>query len=46
MVEDRRVFVSYSRLDGADLAGRLRADLAMNGFAPWLDTRNLAGGDS
>jgi hypothetical protein len=41
-----RVFISYARKDGADLARRLRTDLAGNGFSPWLDTREIAGGDS
>ncbi|MGD0973463.1 MAG: NB-ARC domain-containing protein [Candidatus Korobacteraceae bacterium] len=46
MPKARSIFISYSRWDGADLAKRLRADLAANGFEPWLDARNIAGGDS
>jgi hypothetical protein len=39
-----RVFISYARKDGADLALHLRQDLAANGFDAWLDTQRLAGG--
>ncbi len=41
-----RVFISYSRQNGAELAQGLRADLTSHGFEPWLDTREIAGGDS
>ena len=46
MAEERRIFISYARNDGADLAERLQMDLAANGFEPWLDALNIAGGDS
>lgn len=39
-----RVFISYARKDGADLARRLQADLKERGFDPWLDTQRLSGG--
>ena len=41
-----RIFISYARKDGAELAQRLRKDLASHGFEPWLDTHEIAGGDS
>jgi len=40
------IFVSYARKDGAALAARLRDDLTAAGFAVWLDTLGLHGGDS
>jgi WD40 repeat protein len=46
MPEDKRIFISYARKDGAELAERLRTDLASRGMKPWLDTREIAGGDS
>jgi hypothetical protein len=46
MPEDRRIFISYARRDGAELAERLRNDLAAKGFGVWFDTINIAGGDS
>src|SRR5438105_3160054 len=40
-----KVFVSYARKDGADLAQRLHRDLEkVGGFDVWLDTRRIAGG--
>jgi WD40 repeat protein len=39
-----RVFISYARKDGADLARRLEADLKRRGFDPWLDTQRFSGG--
>jgi WD40 repeat protein len=39
-----RVFISYARKDGADLARCLQADLEERGFDPWLDTQRLSGG--
>jgi len=41
-----RIFISYARKDGETLAQRLRTDLSNHGFEPWLDTRQIAGGDS
>ena len=41
-----RVFLSYARTDGAEFAQRLRTDLVSHGFEPWMDTREIAGGDS
>jgi hypothetical protein len=46
MAEGKRIFISYARKDGAALAQRLLTDLADNGFKPWLDTGEIAGGDS
>lgn len=40
------VFIPYARKDGAELAERLRADLAARGFEAWLDTRRIHGGAS
>ncbi len=42
--EPLRVFTSYARKDGTDLAQRLQADLTANGFDAWLDRLRLAGG--
>src|SRR5271165_62651 len=42
--EQNRVFISYARKDGAELAQRLQASLAANGFDAWLDTQRIAGG--
>ncbi len=39
-----RLFISYARKDGADLARRLQDDLKERGFDPWLDTHRLSGG--
>src|ERR1700745_3330907 len=41
-----RVFISYARKDGADLARCLQADLEERGFDPWLDTQRLSGGST
>jgi NB-ARC domain/TIR domain/WD domain, G-beta repeat len=46
MPEGKRIFISYARKDGAELAQRLQKDLAGEGFKPWLDTHEIAGGDS
>ena len=40
------VFLSYARKDGAELALRLRTDLASMGVNPWFDFHEIAGGDS
>jgi TIR domain/NB-ARC domain len=40
-----RVFISYARKDGADLAQRLHEDLTDEGFAVWLDVERLTAGD-
>lgn len=42
--ETNRVFISYARRDGADLARRLQADLTAKGFDAWLDRQRIAGG--
>ena len=42
--EPVRIFISYARKDGADLARRLQADLEKNNFDAWLDTNRLVGG--
>jgi hypothetical protein len=39
-----RIFISYARKDGADLARRLESDLKARGFDPWLDTQRLHAG--
>jgi TIR domain len=41
-----RVFISYARRDGADLAQRLQKDLAAKGIDVWLDKNRLLGGAS
>src|SRR5271166_1275773 len=41
---ERRVFISYARKDGAELAQRLQASLTANGLDAWLDTQRIAGG--
>ena len=43
--ETSRVFISYARKDGADLAQRLQSDLGKEGFDAWLDTQRLSAGD-
>jgi len=42
--EPLRIFISYSRKDGAALARRLESDLAKEGFDTWLDTLRIEGG--
>jgi WD40 repeat protein len=42
--EPLRIFISYSRKDGAVLAQRLQCDLAKQGFDAWLDTKRIGGG--
>src|SRR5712692_2500531 len=39
-----RVFISYARKDGAELAQRLQRDLSKESLDVWLDTRRIAGG--
>jgi TIR domain len=39
-----RIFISYSRKDGAALAARLRSDLEVKGFVIWQDLVALEGG--
>ncbi|MBZ5622716.1 MAG: TIR domain-containing protein, partial [Acidobacteriia bacterium] len=41
-----RIFVSYARRDGAELALRLQKDLTAAGFDVWLDAHRIGGGDS
>jgi len=41
-----KIFLSYARKDGSDLARRLHDDLKARGFAPWLDKHRIAGGAS
>ena len=46
-VDERfRVFISYARKDGAELALRLHADLKKEGFEAWLDQQRISGGAS
>jgi hypothetical protein len=40
----RKIFISYARADGVDIAQQLKADLAAEGYDPWLDTDRIAGG--
>jgi hypothetical protein len=42
--EDRGIFISYARRDGAKLAVRLQQDLAASGFDAWLDRQRLKAG--
>src|SRR5712692_3501947 len=42
----QRIFVSYARRDGAELALRLQKDLTAAGFDVWLDTQRIGGGAS
>ena len=39
-----KVFISYARKDGAELAQRLQRVLAKEGFDAWLDTQQIGGG--
>lgn len=41
-----QVFISYARQDGKDLALRLRDDLQLVGYMPWLDLSEIQGGAS
>ena len=41
-----RIFVSYARKDGAELALRLEKDLTAAGFEVWVDTERIGGGVS
>src|SRR5438270_11508254 len=43
---NRRIFISYARKDGAEMAQRLQRDLAVAGFDVWLDMHRIAGGAS
>jgi len=46
-MDDQRnpeIFISYAREDAADVAQRLQASLAREGFDAWLDTQRLTGG--
>src|ERR1035437_2630122 len=40
----QRIFVSYARKDGAELALRLQKDLTAAGFEVWIDTQRIEGG--
>jgi WD40 repeat protein len=42
----QRIFVSYARRDGAELAVRLEQDLTAAGFDVWRDTERIGGGAS
>ena len=49
MAEKIRIFISYARADGSELANRLFHDLKANDsedFEPWLDQEDLRGGDN
>ncbi len=43
---NRRVFLSYGRLDASPLAARLRDDLEARGYEVWKDTREIDGGNA
>ena len=40
----QRIFVSYARTDGTELALRLQKDLTAVGYEAWIDTRRIEGG--
>src|SRR5271166_2160268 len=42
----RKVFISYARIDGAELAQRLQGDLRNQGYDAWLDKQRIRGGSS
>lgn len=42
----QRIFVSYARRDGTELATRLQRDLSAAGFDVWLDVQRIGGGAS
>ncbi len=46
MPDKPRIFISYARRDGADLAQRIQQDLQAAGFDAWLDVQRLRGGAS
>ena len=41
-----KVFISYARIDGAELAQRLQGDLRNKGYDAWLDTHRIRGGST
>src|SRR2546423_13956876 len=41
-----KIFISYARKDGAELAQRLYADLKKRAYDAWLDTQQIGGGAS
>ena len=41
-----KIFLSYARKDGSELAQRLADDLKARGFEAWLDKRRISGGAS
>jgi hypothetical protein len=43
---NQRIFVSYARKDGAELALRLQQDLTAQHFETWLDKQRIDGGTS
>ena len=44
--ERQRIFISYARKDGRELALRLHKDLTSKGLDVWLDTKRIEGGAS
>ncbi len=44
MANMTKIFISYGRKDGRDLAVRLRDDLMAVGFSVWLDLEEIPGG--
>jgi hypothetical protein len=43
---DGKIFISYARIDGAELAQRLQGDLRDKGYDAWLDTERIRGGST
>src|SRR5580704_9431495 len=42
----RKVFISYARIDGAELAQRLQGDLRKKRYDAWVDTHRIRGGST
>ncbi|MBZ5520925.1 MAG: TIR domain-containing protein [Acidobacteriia bacterium] len=42
----KKIFISYARKDGAELAQRLQSDLKARGYDAWLDKQRIKGGAS
>jgi len=46
MTDTHKIFISYARKDGRDLALRLQNSLTTRGYDVWLDTSEIDGGGS
>ncbi len=44
--EPSRIFISYARKDGTELAQSLQSDLQKRGYDAWLDKQRIEGGES